>query len=135
MTKKQKTLLLILSLCIILLVMILLRQKNRQAVVAPSATPTPQKEVVLQDAFPEDDSGLTAEEAKSLDQVGKLKALAPIATPDFSIEYSYKTAGFVVKSAQSRSATEKALEIWLNENGFGDIPDTRFEYQSSKLAL
>jgi len=115
--------------------MILLRQKNRQSIVVPDPTPTPPKELIQQDAFPDEDSGLTQEEVASLDQVAKLKQLSPVATPNFSIEYSYKTAGFVVKSAQSRNATEKNLQIWLNENGFGDIPDSRFEYQSSKLAL
>lgn len=135
MTKKQKILLLVLLLCTILLMMILLRQKNHQKNIMPTPTPTPQKEIEQLNAFPEEDSGLTKEEVESLDQIARLKQLSPIATPNFSIEYSYKTAGFVVKSAQSLSATEKNLKIWLNENGFGDIPDSRFEYQSSKLAL
>jgi len=65
----------------------------------------------------------------------ELKNITPVTTPDFNIQYSYKTGGFIIKSDLGLSATEKALEIWLNEKGFGDIKSERFEYQSNKLSL
>ena len=135
MSKKQKRLFLIAGLLLIIVIIILLQTKNKKEMTPePAPQPSEETEYTIQDAFPSDMLNDPQEDLE-LSQISELKNLTPISTPDFSIEYSYKTGNFIVKSNKSLSATEKNLELWLNKNGFDAIEDTRFEYQSSKLAL
>ena len=135
MKKNLKITLIIILLISILLIILFARQKTEETIV-PTPPPTKEpEELILRDAFPVDEVMLSDNEEEQLRLITELKNLTPIATPDFSIEYSYKTGGFIVKSDLGLSATEKALEIWLNEKGFGDIKSERFEYQSNKLSL
>jgi hypothetical protein len=135
MKKNLKITLIIILLVSILLIILFARQKTEETIV-PTPPPTKEpEELILRDAFPVDEVMLSDSEEEQLRLITELKNLTPITTPDFSIEYSYKTGGFIVKSDIGLSATEKALEIWLNEKGFGDIKSERFEYQSNKLSL
>ena len=102
----------------------------------PSPPPTKEpEEFILRDAFPMDEPVLSAEEEEQLELVTKLKNISPVSTSNFTIEYSYKTGNFLVKSDLGLNETEKALETWLNEQGFGGIKSERFKYQSNKLSL
>jgi len=134
MQKKQKLILFTIGLSLILLSILLLQKRNKAKKMEQLPPIEEEQEFVLQNAFPED-MILNPQQESVLDQVSELKNLSPVSTPNFSIEYSYKTGGFVVKSNKNLSATEKELEMWLNNNGFGNIEAERFEYQSSKLAL
>jgi hypothetical protein len=135
MKKNLKITLIIILLLSILLIILISRQTTKKTTM-PSPQPSIEpEELILRDAFPIDEPVLNEDEEKQLRLVTELKNLSPISTPDFSIEYSYKTGGFIVKSDQGLNATEKALEIWLNEKGFGNIESNRFEYQSNKLSL
>lgn len=135
MKKKAKIILTVILLIIVLLVILLARQRAEEVIV-PSPPPTEEpEELILRDAFPIDEPMLSDDEEEQLRLVTELKNLSPISTPSFNIEYSYKTGGFLVKSDLGLSATEKALETWLNEKGFGNIKSERFEYQSNKLSL
>jgi hypothetical protein len=135
MKKNLKIASIIILLVVVLLIMLLARRKTEE-VIMPSPKPSEEpEELVLRDAFPIDEPVLSDDEEEQLRLVTELKNLSPISTPDFNIEYSYKTGNFIVKSDLGLSATEKALKIWLNEKGFGDIKSERFEYQSNKLSL
>ncbi len=134
--KKNLRIALIIILLIIILLIILLAKQETEETIMPSPPPSKEpEELILRDAFPIDEPVLSVDEEEQLRLVTELKNLSPVATPNFSIEYSYKTGGFIVKSDLGLNATENALEIWLNEKGFGDINSERFEYQSNKLSL
>jgi len=136
MKKNKKKLFIIIGILILILSILLLSREKAKKNIMPSPPPTQEpEEPVLRDAFPMDEPLISEEEEEQLRQIGELKDISPVSTPSFTIEYSYKTGGFVVKSDLGLSATEKALEIWLNEKGFGDIKSERFEYQSNKLSL
>ena len=133
--KKKRTIIFISILIVILLILLLARERTPKDTM-PNPPPTNQpEEPVLRDAFPIDEPVLSEEEEIELQQVTELKNMSPITTPEFSIEYSYKTGGFIVKSNLGLDATEKALKIWLNKQGFNAINSERFEYQSNKLSL
>ncbi len=116
---------------------IIVAQKRAQKVIVPSPPPTPEFEKfeAIQDGYSKDQPALDEEDAEQLRLVTELKNISPVTTPNFTIEFSYKTGGFIVKSDLGLNATEKALETWLNEKGFGGIESSRFEYQSNKLSL
>jgi len=136
MKKNKKKLLIIIStLVLILLILIFAREKTKKDIM-PTPPPTQEpKEPVLRDAFPVDKPVMSEDEEEELGQVTELKNMSPVSTPDFSIKYSYKTGGFIVKSNLGLNATENALKIWLNEKGLDAIKSERFEYQSNKLSL
>lgn len=135
MSKKQRIIILIFILILILGAILISQNKNKNKIVVPNEAPVEKPEQYeIQNAFPLDET-ISPEDEVILEQVTRLKDMSPVASTDFSIEYSYKTGGFIVKSNKSLNATEKVLETWLNENGFKNIPDSLFEYQSSKLAL
>ena len=134
--KNNKLLFLIIAGLVIILIVILILQNRRGQETPSDSTPEEtQAEFELNNAFPIDQPVLNDQETQQLDAVTQLKNLSPVTTPDFTIEYSYQTGNFLVKSAKNLNATEKDLQIWLNNNGLTSIPAERFEYQSSKLAL
>jgi hypothetical protein len=136
MKNNKKKIIIFISILIIILLMLLLARERAQKDNMPSPPPIEEpEEPILRDAFPVDEPVMGADEEKELEQVTQLKNLSPISTPDFSIEYSYKTGGFIIKSDLGLNATENALKIWLNEQGFDAIDSERFEYQSNKLSL
>jgi hypothetical protein len=135
MKKNLRIALIIILLIIILLIILLAKQETEETIMSSPPPSKEPEELILRDAFPIDEPVLSVDEEEQLRLVTELKNLSPVATPNFSIEYSYKTGGFIVKSDLGLNATEKALEIWLNEKGFGDINSDRFEYQSNKLSL
>lgn len=134
--KKNKKIILIIILLLILLSIIITQQRTKK-VITPSPSPTPEFKALdtIKDGYPKDESILNEKDTEQLRLVSELKDISPVATPNFTIEFSYKTGGFIVKSDLGLNATEKALEIWLNEKGFGNIESSRFEYQSNKLSL
>jgi hypothetical protein len=132
---KKKLLFIICILILILLVLLFARQKAEKDTV-PNLPPTPEpEEPVLRDAFPIDEPVMSENAEEELRQVTELKNISPVTTPNFSIEYSYKTGGFIVRSDLGLNATENALKVWLNEKGFSAIKSERFTYQSNKLSL
>ena len=135
--KKNKKILILVTLLILLLAVLIITQQRTQKVITPSPSPTPEFEALdaIKDGYPKDEPILNEKDTEQLRLVSELKDISPVATPNFTIEFSYKTGGFIVKSDLGLNATEKALEIWLNEKGFGGIDSTRFEYQSNKLSL
>jgi hypothetical protein len=134
--KKKIRIIFIITLFIIILLIILFAKQRAEEVIVPTPPPTKEpEEIILRDAFPVDEAMLSENEEEQLRLITELKNITPVTTPDFNIQYSYKTGGFIIKSDLGLSATEKALEIWLNEKGFGDIKSERFEYQSNKLSL
>lgn len=136
MKKQKKKIIIFISILIIILLMLLLARERAPKDLMPSSPPTPKpEELVLRDAFPVDKPVMSRDQEIELEQVTQLKNISPVTTPDFSIEYSYKTGGFVIKSDLGLNATENALKIWLNEQGFDAINSERFEYQSNKLSL
>jgi hypothetical protein len=136
MKKKLKIYLFIIFLVSILLILLLSRKESEEVIMPSPPPPTKEpEEFILRDAFPIDQPVLSEEEEKQLELVTKLKDICPVGTLDFTIDYSYKTGGFVVKSDLGINDTEKALEKWLNDRGFAGIESSRFEYQSNKLSL
>lgn len=135
--KKNKTTLFAIILLMLFLIIMVIAQQRAKKVIVPSPTPTPKFEefATLKDGFPKDEPALNEEDTEQLRLVTELKNISPVKTPDFIIEFSFKTGGFIVKSDAGLNATEKALKIWLNEKGFGAIKSNRFEYQSNKLSL
>lgn len=142
MKKKKKTLLIIILLILILIAIIVAQrvaqQRDQEGNVPKQASPTPEFEkieTIHDHGYPIDQPDFSEEVTEQHRQITELKNISPVTTPNFTIEFSYKTGGFTVKSDMGLNATEKALEIWLNEKGFGDIDSSRFEYQSNKLSL
>ena len=134
--KNSKLLFLIIAGLVIILIVILILQNRRGQETPSGSTPEEtQAEFKLDNAFPVDQPVLNDQETQQLDAITQLKNLSPITTPDFTLEYSYQTGNFLIKSAKNLNTTEKDLQIWLNNNGLTSIPAERFEYQSSKLAL
>lgn len=135
--KKNKKILLIVVLLTLILISIIVAQQRAEKVIVPGPSPTPKFEEIetIKDGYAKDEPALNEEDTKQLRLVTELKNISPVKTPDFSIEFSYKTGGFIVKSDLGLNATEKALEIWLNEKGLAGIDSNRFEYQSNKLSL
>lgn len=135
--KKNKKILLVITLLLLIFISIIIAQQRAEKVIVPAPEPTPKFEefATLKDGFPKDEPALNEEDSEQLRLVTELKKISPVKTPDFSIEFSYKTGGFIVKSDLGLNATEKALQIWLNEKGFAGIDSNRFEYQSNKLSL
>ena len=135
--KKNKKILLIIILLTLILINIIVAQERAEKVIVPGPSPTPKFEEIetIKDGYPKDEPALNEEDTEQLRLVTELKNISPVKTPDFSIEFSYKTGGFIVKSDLGLNATEKALEIWLNEKGLAGIDSNRFEYQSNKLSL
>jgi|LDZU01.1.fsa_nt_gi hypothetical protein len=136
MKNQKKKIIIFISILIIILLVLLLARERAPKDTMPSPPPTQEpEEPILRDAFPVDEPVMSEDEEIELTQVTELKNMSPVSTPDFSIEYSYKTGGFIVKSDLGLNATENALKIWLNEQGFDAINSERFEYQSNKLSL
>lgn len=142
MKKKKKTLLIIILLILILIAIIVMQraaqQRDQEGNVPKQVSPTPEFEkikTIHDPGYPTDQPDFSEEVTEQHRQITELKNITPVSTPNFTIEFSYKTGGFIVKSDLGLNATEKALEIWLNEKGFGNIESSRFEYQSNKLSL
>ena len=136
MKKNKKKLLIIISILVLILLILIIARKKAKKDIMPTPPPIQEpEEPVLRDAFPVDEPVMSEAEEKELQQVTELKNISPVSTPNFSIEYSYKTGSFIVKSDLGLNATENALKIWLNEKGFSAIQSERFGYQSNKLSL
>ncbi|MFA6814498.1 MAG: hypothetical protein WCR60_03050 [Patescibacteria group bacterium] len=135
--KKNKKKIIVITLLVLILIAIAIAKQRAKKVIMPGPSPTPKFEefATIKDGYSKDQPVLNEEDTEQLRLVTELKNISPVKTPNFSIEFSYKTGGFIIKSDLGLNATENALKIWLNENGFSAIKSERFEYQSNKLSL
>lgn len=71
---------------------------------------------------------ISPDELNTLRQEQDLRAKVPIREVSFAIEFDYSKNKFVVSLHPAYDQSKTVLLKWLNDNGFGDIPEDSFEY-------
>lgn len=67
---------------------------------------------------------------KEVEEESNLRGKLPVSTDNFSISYDYKKYKFIVILKAPFDQNKVIFKQWLNSNGFGDIPESEFVYQT-----
>ncbi|MBI4067412.1 hypothetical protein HY407_03440 [Candidatus Gottesmanbacteria bacterium] len=67
-------------------------------------------------------------EQKKMEQETNLRGRLPLTTSNYFLDYDYKEYKFVVKLADPFEQNKQEFINWLKSQGYGDIPQSEFEY-------
>lgn len=134
---KHKYIPIILIICILFLAaigtgVIVFRQKTMQQTTEYVPTPTPNDTITPTPIF----TGVkewkpSEDQQKQIEQAFTLRSKLPLQVEFFSLTFDYNKNMFVVSFTSTDPQNSEKFTTWRIQQGFGDIPESKFRYHSS----